>query len=296
MQVTIQGRLYTFTSSVRQNPEIRRSFNELAGRVFDLDFEPWYQSGWWGDGYQPYALVADGQVVANASFSLMTLSWRGRTLRLGQIGTVMTHPDWRGKGCSGWLMKRILDDWQDRCDALFLFGNDSVVNFYPKFGFKPAHEYEWLRPSPVRSGSSRKLDMELAADRERLLERHRAGNPFAALSLQSNPGMIMFYCSQFMRNHIHWDEAHQAVVIAEPTDDGLLIYDIFGGHGYGLDAILAAISPETAGIIRFGFTPLDTDSCRMRERKEEDSTFFVLARGESLFDQHQLMIPLLAHT
>lgn len=294
MQVSIHDQTYTFSSDIRSNPEIRRSFNQLALKTFSLDFDPWYQGGWWTDGYQPYVLIADGQVVANVSFSPMTFALQGQPIQLGQIGTVMTDPAWRGRGCSDWLIKRILADRQSQCDALFLYGNDSVVNFYPKFGFRTAHEYEWQCPAPVPSGSSRKLDMALAADRQRLLACHHAGNPFAAFSLVDNPGMVMFYCSQFYRDFIHWDASHQAVVIAEPTDDGLLVYDIFGGHGYDLEAILATVSPGQPGLIHFGFTPLQTTGCQNRERKEDDSTFFVLSRGESIFDQQQLMIPLLA--
>lgn len=51
----------------RNNNELRHSFNELAGKTFGLNFEDWYQNGFWGDNYNPYSVVKDGKVVANVS-------------------------------------------------------------------------------------------------------------------------------------------------------------------------------------------------------------------------------------
>lgn len=33
----------------RDNKELRQSFNELARQTFDIDFEDWYQNGFWSD-------------------------------------------------------------------------------------------------------------------------------------------------------------------------------------------------------------------------------------------------------
>ena len=51
----------------RDHMGLRHSFNELAGRTFGLDFENWYQNGFWGDAYNPYSVVENGRVVANVS-------------------------------------------------------------------------------------------------------------------------------------------------------------------------------------------------------------------------------------
>ena len=39
----------------RNNDALRRSFNRLAGDTFGLDFEDWYQNGYWGENYNPYS-------------------------------------------------------------------------------------------------------------------------------------------------------------------------------------------------------------------------------------------------
>lgn len=40
----------------RDHMGLRHSFNELAGRTFGLDFENWYQNGFWGDAYNPISI------------------------------------------------------------------------------------------------------------------------------------------------------------------------------------------------------------------------------------------------
>ena len=51
----------------RDNIILRHSFNELAKKTFGLDFEDWYQNGFWSDHYNPYSIVEDHKVIANVS-------------------------------------------------------------------------------------------------------------------------------------------------------------------------------------------------------------------------------------
>ena len=52
----------------------------------------------------------------------------------------MTDPDYRGKGYARLLMERVMEDIKD-ADGIYLYGNDSVAEFYPKFGFAESKEY-----------------------------------------------------------------------------------------------------------------------------------------------------------
>lgn len=44
----------------KENEALRLSFNGLAGKTFGLDFEDWYQNGFWKENYIPYSIVEDG--------------------------------------------------------------------------------------------------------------------------------------------------------------------------------------------------------------------------------------------
>ena len=51
-----KGTGYIYNANIRDNEQIRRSFNELAQKTFGLSFEQWYQNGYWGDSYIPHVL------------------------------------------------------------------------------------------------------------------------------------------------------------------------------------------------------------------------------------------------
>ena len=56
----------------------------------------------------------------------------------------MTSPEYRHRGRIKQIMKEVDADFADK-DGVFLFANDSVLDFYPKFGFKKADEYRYAK-------------------------------------------------------------------------------------------------------------------------------------------------------
>ncbi len=51
-----------FIKDYAANDLLRKSLNELAVKTFGLDFEDWYQNGYWGDNYIPYSFLDSRQV------------------------------------------------------------------------------------------------------------------------------------------------------------------------------------------------------------------------------------------
>lgn len=80
---------------IKDDPQLRDSFNGLAMKTFGLSFSEWWRRGYWTDSYIPYVFVDGGKVVANASVNLMDLMWHGQPKRYIQIGTVMTDAAYR---------------------------------------------------------------------------------------------------------------------------------------------------------------------------------------------------------
>ena len=68
----------------------------------------------------------------------------GQLFRLIQIGTVMTLPEYRGRGYIRVLMLEIEKDFSCKTDGMYLFANKSVIGMYPKFGYKPYKEYQYI--------------------------------------------------------------------------------------------------------------------------------------------------------
>jgi predicted GNAT family N-acyltransferase len=47
---------------------------------------------------------------------------------------VTTHPDYRGKGLSARLVNKVLEEYENKYDYMYLFANESVLDFHLKFG------------------------------------------------------------------------------------------------------------------------------------------------------------------
>lgn len=293
----INGEAYGFTDQVRDNAAVKAGFNTLARLIYDFDFEPWSAAGYWDNYYRSQVLLHQGKVVAAASANAIHLRFNHRFRLYIQIGTVMTHPDYRGRGLSRWLLEHILARWRERCDGIYLFANNRVLDFYPKFGFIQANEYKHTRPAPApgRRVRARKLDMVCAAHRELLLKTYTYGNPYTHLAMENNPGLLMFYCLGEMRDQVWYIDAYDTVVVAAFVGETLACHDIFGKGAVPLqDVLKAVVTPHERRVV-FGFTPIDQRGCRADLLKAKDATFFILDGKENLFKDNKLMLPLLAH-
>lgn len=150
MPVSISEKQYAFTKFCRDHITRRLAFDDLAQSIFGLSFEPWYQNGHWSDKYIPYTLFDGDLAVANVSVNTMTFtSANAGRLHGIQLGTVMTHPAYRGRGLSRFLMEQVLAEWKDKWDFLYLFANDTVLDFYPQFGFYPVKESCYQKHTPT---------------------------------------------------------------------------------------------------------------------------------------------------
>lgn len=66
-----------FMKNYKNNEVLRKSFFELAVNTFEINFEDWYQQGYWGERYIPYSYVDGDQVIANVSVNILELIIHG---------------------------------------------------------------------------------------------------------------------------------------------------------------------------------------------------------------------------
>nr|WP_295876271.1 GNAT family N-acetyltransferase [uncultured Chitinophaga sp.] len=297
MKYNIKGKTYTYIAGIKDNNPVRLSFDQLSVHTFDLSFEPWYQGGYWDHSCVPHVLLDGDTVVANATVNILRVRWQGEESTWLQLGTVMTHPDYRHQGLSRWLMDKIFEAWAGKYDAMVLFANETVLDFYPKFGFVPVSEYQYhTRQLSPQTGKVRRLDMDNAADRELLLQKYAQSNPFAALAVTAPSGLLMFYCTQFMKTCVYYLEETDMIAVVEHEEGVMTCHDIFGETSQSLSHLLSVLMEQETQQVVLGFTPADVTGFTMLPLKTEDLTLFVLNGSENLFTGHQLMIPTLAHT
>ncbi len=294
MSLQINGQTFFFTDQVRDDPVLRESFFTLARQTFDLDFAPWYQEGGWKDQYIPHALVLDRQVVANVSVNTIDFLLDGIRRTYVQLGTVMTHPDFRGRGLSRFLMEAVLQAWRDRCDCLYLFANDTVLDFYPKFGFVPAKEAQPFLPA--FSGHPlprRKLSPDLPKDRALLVKVYHQSNPFSAFSMEGNEGLFLFYIFGPFRNLCYELPGQDTVAILEEDGDILFCHELLGKPKIGLEQLLVGLHGPQTRQLRLGFTP--KPGLLPLSYLPGEEHLFVLAGKENPFIDRKLLFPLISH-
>lgn len=263
---------YTIERDYRDNDALRHSFNELAIETFGLNFEHWYQNGYWGEKYNPYSIVIDGTIISNVSVNLIDCQLNGNTKHYIQLGTVMTKRLYRGKGYCRVLMKAILHDYA-LCDGFFLFANDNVLDFYPKFGFQKAQEYRFCADiSPNSDSGIEPVSMKAKQDWLYFLKEKSQRFSNGILQLNTD-GLMMFYLTQFMQNNVYYIKALDAFVIAEVDNNTLILYDVFSKNPVDMLTVCNLFG-NSVNKAKFAFVPKETQMLKRYEYKETDTTLF----------------------
>ncbi|MBP3705415.1 MAG: hypothetical protein J6I98_07770, partial [Clostridia bacterium] len=200
----------------------------------------------------------------------------------------------RGRGLIRAIMAEIDRDFAD-ADGMYLFGSDSVEQFYPKFGFEVGKEYICSRTVEQAGESTMvRVMMDTAENRDTLRAAIENSCFVTGCTMVHNPELIFFYVYLFMQDCVFYNEKLGAWVIAEQEEDSLFIYNVFGGAELALDDVIAAFG-GTVKKVTLGFTPADGTGWEEQEWHEDDCTFFVRDGAVALFKENKLRIPSLSH-
>lgn len=307
--INLNNKEYKLVIGNGKDDKFRASFNNLTKKTFRFDFEAWYQEGYWKEQYIPYSLIEGEEVISNVSVNIIDISIFGEAKRLIQLGTVMTDKNYRNQGLIRMLIDKIIVDWQDKCDFIYLFANNSVLDFYPKFGFIKYEQYqcekeisekhkEFLETVSMNGHKDeylKKLNMSDSGNREFLYRKVNSSKLHGQISMIGNAELILFYCIDFMKDNVYYIEEYDLLVIAGYQQDTLEIYDVFCKDELSLDNIVACMLRKETNKVKLYFTPKEVDSYTITPLKEED-TLFILGKDTMLLEKKQVMFPYLSHT
>lgn len=287
--------MYQIIKGYHRNDRLRHSFNELAEKTFGLNFEDWYRNGFWGEDYTPYSAVTDGKIIANVSVNRTDFWHNGKIRHFLQLGTVMTEEKYRKQGLIRRIMEEIERDTAGKADGIYLFANDSVLDFYPKFGFRKSSEYQYgAKVSNTGKCRLEKVLMDSPAAWERLKNAIERNSFRGKLDLAHNPGLVMFYATKFMRENVYFHKPTDTYVIAETEGGCLFLHSIYSGQLKETGPVIELFGDGIQEVV-LGFTPLDGEEYEVSKIREEDCTCFVKGEGLQILEREKLRIPSLAH-
>lgn len=271
--------------TIRNNPQLKQSFFNLAQETFSIQFEQWDALGYWKDTYCPYALEENGEIVANVSTSVGTLILDGNYYQTVQIGTVMTKKSHRNRGLAARLMDIVLEDVK-HVDFVYLFANDTVFDFYPKFGFEKRQQVSYRFDKTalnVQPTEIKKLDITDEKSRQLLYDTMTHRMPVSLkLGMLQNEDIQMFHAVTHLKNNIYSAPKLNAFVVAEELEDRIVIMDIISKYPVNLFDVLKQL-PIKQATVELGFevdiSPiefkqiLNVESGTMFVREQKDTPF-----------------------
>lgn len=294
---------YKYVTNYKDNGSIRAALNRLTRDTFGFDFESWYQNDYWKDDmYMPHSLMDGERMVANVSANRMEFVISGEIKHFIQIGTVMTAKDYRGQGLGRYLIEKVIDTYRDECDGIYLFGNDSVLDYYPKFGFEVSKEYIYKKQLLVDENREKsplnqnyiefiKIENPSNEDRKKFFDyvRHAVSNDGMTMR---NVGLMGFYLHDM--EDVYYSESLDTYVVAEIKDNTLHLNCIIAKKTVELNDILESFV-GVADTVILDFTPSNKSGFEVVEFEEEDCTLFYIGEELKRIEREQLHFPSISH-
>lgn len=263
-----------------------------------MDFRDWYNKGYWNDQYIPYSFVQEGKVIANASVYKMSIRINGEQLKGIQIGTVMTDEHYRHQGLAKQLMLHIMKEYEGACDFMYLFANETVLDFYPKFGFTRIHESEFSLDLTARPIQRKQTSVQqLTVEQDLALLEDYAKNRYihsSLIAVEQNESLLMFYFTLVFPHAIYYLEELETIVFMEEEEGVLNIFDIISLQPIHIEELLANIVKDSTQKVVFYFTPEFTlNGMTATIQPNDDDALFVLSKKAIL--PGNFMFPLTSH-
>lgn len=256
-----------FAKDFFNQAEKRQQFFEFTPvALYGASFKEWYERGFYEPHYIPYAFFSEDQLVANVSITKLDVWLQGQLIPAIQFATVGTRPEYRKQGLSRILMHKVFEDFAEENPLYFLFANDSVLDFYPKFGFRLVEEkiFEAPMPSVDSDFSARQLNLQEPEDVLIIKRLLQSRSPLSQLFGANNYELIFWWHALYMLPNCIWYlEALDTLVICQLEGEILEIYDLVFEQKPPFAKVLAQLLHQQtqASKIHFYFTPerLDID-------------------------------------
>jgi ribosomal protein S18 acetylase RimI-like enzyme len=237
----------------------QEAFQRYISRVFPrLDFRPWFLYGGWTSRYEAHATADGDEIVANVSVMRMRVVIGGREVRGAQLGAVGSIPEARGRGLVRPLLERVLAQLERETELVYLYANERVLDFYPRFGFRRAQESQFelqaaVEPAPQPAP---RLDLEDRAQRDAWLAACAASvPPTERFGARDYGAVALWHACAFYRRDIHVLRDGEAYAVAVQEGDTLHLLDLAAPRWFDVLEVVPRLVRAPIARVRFGFCP-----------------------------------------
>ena len=286
---------------------LRHELNALTEATFCFNFESWVTNGYFEGDYIPYSLEENGKILSNVSVNRMHFIQNGEKRYYLQLGTVMTASDHRKQGLARKLMEHVLEEYDGKCDGIYLFATLSALDLYRKMGFIEGAQYQYTLKEDVRLSAQKKslektqgkgfvkVDPSDAGMKKAYMEAVRNSVVNGALEQENKYGLQMFYTAGL--ENVYYSEELNCFAVMEENEDAVELQSLISTEYVALEKVICQI-PFSYKALTLGFAP------RQEERNlfdrhlylgEEDYRLFYRGRHLESIEQQELYFPVLSH-
>lgn len=289
-----------FIFDYMENDILRHKLNTLTQKIYGFDFEDWMTGGFFEGDYIPYSFMQDGKILANVSVNRMHFIQNGVPKYYIQLGTVMTDEAFRKQGLARKLIENILEEYENKCDGVYLFSNPNALDFYRKTGFKESNQYlyslkkEWS--GSVKGGAAfRKTCVQDGQIKQKYIDAVRNCAVNSALEHTNKFGLQMFYTADL--HNVYYADDMDCFAIMEKSNDTLFLKSIISKQHISMEEVVSHIDIAYNSLI-LGFPPasrdLDMFKTSVYDDRNDNRLFY---RGKYLenIEKEKLFFPQLSH-
>jgi len=213
----------------------------------------------------------------------------------------MTDENYRNKGLIRKLMDIILKEYEGY-DLIYLFANDSVLDFYPKFGFKRVIEGKYKMDvkeiNKLKLNNEHMIKLDLKNEEHRKITKRLAEDrsPISQeLGIIKDGSILSLYCNYEFRDDLYYLKEEDIIVILRRENNVVKLYDILSQDNIILDNIISKILRKEDMEMQFNFIPKSKKyKISFELVDKQDDTLFVKEGKETLEDG--ILFPKPSHT
>jgi len=218
----------TISINSGNDPIYTAAFDDLVQEVFKFSFKPWLERNLWDQRYESHSIMEDGKMLANVCIFKTDMLVRGQPVRAHQFGAVATRASQRGKGLSRMLIEHVLDMYPNV--PSFLGANDTVTEFYTRFGFRPVQTYRPVMDIAIDNIASEKCTIDDDIVQKALYGRRAYSSLVDSVNTETVQICQMLTNPKY-KNHIYFLAKCGVVIVARQVGETLFLSDVICGDG-----------------------------------------------------------------